>query len=105
MICELMIWNLNSCFGISVMYRKVRFENNTTPLESVVVRHKQVGNEEPLHVKTYLLTCAPSQDSNQPAPPCSLIRVSVVRIKTFCILGYPQMRPVKILIRLRECEG
>ena len=40
--------------------------------------------------KTYLTTCAPNEDSNQPAHPRSLIRVSVVRMKTPSILGYPK---------------
>ena len=33
--------------------------------------------------------CASSKDSNQPAHPCSLIRVFVVRLKKLCIIGYP----------------
>ena len=40
---------------------------------------------EPQRQKTYLLTCAPNEDSNQPA-----IRASVVRKKTLYILGYPR---------------
>ena len=40
--------------------------------------------------KTYLLTCAPNEDSYQPVHPRSLIRVFVVRMKKLCILGYPK---------------
>ena len=54
---------------------------------------------------TYLLTYAPNADSNQSAHPRSLIRVFVVRTQKLCILGYPKRRPVKDLIRLRECAG
>ena len=46
---------------------------------------------------------ASNEDSNQPARSRSLISVFVVRMKKLCNLGYPKMRPVKILIRLREC--
>ena len=35
---------------------------------------------EPQRKKTYQLTCAPNEDSNQPAHPRSLIRVFVVKI-------------------------
>ena len=41
---------------------------------------------EPNSEKMYLLKHAPNEDSNQPAIPDSLI--FVVRMKTFCILGY-----------------
>ena len=52
--------------------------------------------------KTHLLTYAPNEDSNQPAHPCSLIRIFVVSM-TKLHLWLSQMRSVKILIRLREC--
>ena len=45
---------------------------------------------EPQHEKTYRLTCASNENSNQPALPRSLIRVFVVRMKTVCILSYPK---------------
>ena len=40
--------------------------------------------------KTYLLTFAPNEDSNQPAHPRSLIRVFVIRMKIRCTFGYPK---------------
>ena len=40
--------------------------------------------------KTYLLTCASNEDSNQPAHPRSLIRVFIVRMRKLFILGYPK---------------
>ena len=55
--------------------------------------------------KTYILTCKLNQDSNQPAYPHCLIKVFVVRMKKFCNAWLSKMRPVKILIRLRECAG
>ena len=45
---------------------------------------------EPKWGKAYLPTCAPNEDSDQPAHPRSLIRVFVVRMKKLCILGYPK---------------
>ena len=60
--------------------------------------------EEPQCVKTYLLTCAPNEDSNQPVHPRSLISLRCSHEESL----HPwisEMRPVKILIRLRECSG
>ena len=51
---------------------------------------------EALHDKTNKMTCAPSEDSDQPGHPPSLIRVSAVRIKKAWVLSYPlsaQRRP------------
>ena len=41
---------------------------------------------------TYLLTYVPSEDSNQPAHPCGLIRAFNVCMKKLCILGYQVWR-------------
>ena len=55
--------------------------------------------------KTYLLTCAPNEDSNKPAHRRSLIRVFVVRIKKRWHPFLSKRRPVVILIRLRKYTG
>ena len=48
----------------------------------------------------------PNEDSNQPAPTISLIRVFVVLMKKFTVHTWLfKMRPGKILIRLRKCAG
>ena len=44
----------------------------------------------PQREKSNPLTCAPNEDSNQPACLRNLIRVFVVRMKELCILGYPK---------------
>ena len=44
---------------------------------------------EPRHDKTKKMICAPSEDSDQPVHPPSLIRVSVVRLKQNWVLSYP----------------
>ena len=42
-----------------------------------------------LMTKTNKLACAPSEDSDQPGHPPSLIRVFAVRMKKSCVLSYP----------------
>ena len=44
---------------------------------------------EPRHGKTNKMICAPSEDSDQPGHPPSLIRVCAVRLKQNWILSYP----------------
>ena len=44
---------------------------------------------EPRHDKTNKMICAPSEDSDQPGHPPSLIRVSAVRLKQTWALSYP----------------
>ena len=44
---------------------------------------------EPLHDKTNKMACAPSEDSDQPGHPPSLIRVFAVRMKKAWVLSYP----------------
>ena len=44
---------------------------------------------EPAHDKTYKMACAPSEDSDQPGHPPSLIRVLAVRMKKAWALSYP----------------
>ena len=48
----------------------------------ILRRNSHFQSNGPQCEKTYLLTCAPNEDSNQPAHPRSLIRVFVVRMKT-----------------------
>ena len=44
---------------------------------------------EPAHDKTNKMACAPSEDSDQPGRPPSLIRVFAVRMKKTWVLSYP----------------
>ena len=44
---------------------------------------------EPPRDKTNKVTCAPSEDSDQPGHPPSLIRVFAVRMKKAWVLSYP----------------
>ena len=44
---------------------------------------------EPPHDKTNKMACSPSEDSDQPGHPPSLIRVFTVRMKKVWVLSYP----------------
>ena len=44
---------------------------------------------EPPHDKTNKMACVPSEDSDQPGHPPSLIRVFAVCMKKACVLSYP----------------
>ena len=44
---------------------------------------------EPPHDKTNKMTCAPSEDSDQPGHPPGLIRVFAARMKKAWVLSYP----------------
>ena len=48
--------------------------------------------------------CAPSEDSDQPAHPRSLIRVFAARLKTLWLFGYPRSA-LRRLIRQCGCAG
>ena len=59
---------------------------------------------EPPHDKTNKMACAPSEDSDQPGHPPSLIRIFAVRMKKPWVLSYP-LSAQRRLIRLGECPG
>ena len=59
---------------------------------------------EPRHDKTNKMIRAPSEDSDQPGHPPSLIRVSAVRLKQTWVLSYQQCT-AKTLIRPGGCPG
>ena len=61
-------------------------------------------SNELLRDKTNKMTCAPSENSDQPGHPTSLIRVFAVRMKTHWVLGYP-LNAQRRLIRLGGCPG
>ena len=56
------------------------------------------------HDKTNKMACAPSEDSDQPGHPPSLIRAFAVRIKKTWVLSYP-LSAQRRLIRLGRCPG
>ena len=61
-----------------------------TPLLIVIaIVNSYVAQNEPRHDKTNKMTCAPSEDSDQPGHPPSLIRFFAVRMKIAWVLSYP----------------
>ena len=74
------------------------------PMSRQPLLMSQRGIFEPQREKTYLWTCAPKEDSDQPANTRSLISLCCPHEETL----HPwlsKIRPVKVLIRLRECAG
>ena len=76
------------------------FGNNayTRLITHVQIRYNAIRNGfwsgfnmkiEPRHDKTNKMICAPSDDSDQPGHPPSLIRVSAGRLKQNWVLSYP----------------
>ena len=63
--------------------------------------YQRVSIIEPPHDKTNKIVCAPSDDSDQPGHPHSLIRVFAVRMKK----AWDLERRAKTLIRLGGCPG
>ena len=53
------------------------------------IRVGPIMSNEPPHDKTNKMVCAPSEDSDQPGHPPSLIRVFAVRMKKAWVLSYP----------------
>ena len=51
--------------------------------------HFEVSQETDSHRRPAKAQCAPSEDSDQPGHPSSLIRVFAVRMKNACVLSYP----------------
>ena len=76
-----------------------------------VAQHRQtsffyltsLASKKKVHMSR-LVTCAPSEDSEQPGHPPSLIRVFAVRIKKAWVLSYP-LSSQRRLIRLGGCPG
>ena len=62
------------------------------------------GLFEPHRDKTNKMACVPSEDSDQPGHPPSLIRVFAVRMKKAWVLSYP-LSAQRRLIRLGGCLG
>ena len=63
-----------------------------------------VATFQPPHDKTNKMMLEPSEDSDQPGHPTSLIRDFAVRMKKLWVLSYP-MGAQRSLIRLGGCPG
>ena len=60
---------------------------------------------EPRHDKPNKMICAPSEDSDQPGHPPSLIRISAVRLKQTWALSYPVCAQRRLWSDWVECPG
>ena len=70
---------------------KAGYDVPTLDIESNLIYNcleKFVISNEPQHDKTNRMTCAPSEVSDQPGHPLSLIRVFAGRMKKACIRNY-----------------
>ena len=65
------------------------YEHISIPIFLKIKKKKNILNFSHFK-KTYLLTCAPNEDSNHPAHARNRIRAFIVRMKKLCILGYPK---------------
>ena len=93
----------NGCYDEVVINFRSHDNNWPTELNNMNLNHRTWATAAP-HDKTNKMTCAPSEDSDQPGHPPSLIRVSTVRMKKHWALNY-LLSSVKTLIRLGECPG
>ena len=94
----LVLWLPTECPANTLIRLCGCSDRSACPLRSVCVSTgstcKFVGNHvsrikhDPAHEKTYKMACAPSEDSDQPGHPPSLIGVFAVRIKKAWILSY-----------------
>ena len=64
-----------------------------------------VLKNEPPHDKTNIMACAPSEDSDQPGHPPSLIRVFAVRMKKAWVLSYQLSAKRRLGIRPESSLG
>ena len=69
-----------------------------------IYKWKSLYSFEPPYDKTNKMTCAPSEDSDQPGHPPSLIRVFADRMRKTFVLSYP-LSAAKTLMRLGGCPG
>ena len=79
----------DSCTGFMLYAWIVDIDIETSfPSTRVFISLKKT-KYEPAHDKTYKMACAPSEDSDQPGHPPSLIRVFAICMKKAWVLTYP----------------
>ena len=72
------------------------YNNTIDKVQSVLclgILWSSTNKNETAHDKTYKMACAPSEDSDQPGHPPSLIRVLAVLMKKAWVLTYPLSAP------------
>ena len=64
-----------------------------------------LNSNEPPHDKTNKMACMPSEDSDQPGHPPSLIRVFAVPMKKAQVLSYPLSAQRRLWSDLADCQA
>ena len=86
-------WSMNTMGHLQSLYDALQCHLLFMPLHAThCVRTSMTVREtglEPPRDKTNEMACAPSEDSDQPGHPPSLIRVFAVRMKKAWVLSYP----------------
>ena len=85
--CAAIQWGQMSDFGRT--FRLLPYFMSAINVKSKKLEHPKNCCYELRHDKTNKITCAPSEDSDQPGHPPSLIRVFVVHMKKSWVLSYP----------------
>ena len=82
-------------------------ENIHKKKEPALLLHIYIASkkERKKEKQTNKMACAPSEASDQPGHPPSLIRVFAARMKKAWVLTYPLSAQSKTLIRLGGCLG
>ena len=79
--------NLNYMALFTIIEKVCMYNNGISCFKNLNVVN--LCNTGPPHDKTYKMACAPSEDSDQPGHPPSLIRVFAVCMKKAWVLSYP----------------
>ena len=80
-------WNTRPIIAVTKSRRNRNTSSTTNWKIGILVCHAL--RNEPPHDKTNKMPCVPSEDSDQPGHPPSLIRDFAVHMKKACVLGYP----------------
>ena len=98
-ICWYFFLFIHFCVQLRLYTQTTEMHNNVNKMVCTLRYTNQ-----PKHDKTNTMTFAPSENSDQPGHPPSLIRLFAVRLKEFWVLSYP-LSAQRRLIRLGGCTG
>ena len=93
-----------TCSNLPQAQHETKFRRSDTDCWPEPSSHWAEFLETPPYDKTNKMACAPSEDSDQPGHPPSLMRVFAVRMKKAWALSYPMGAQWR-LIRLGGCPG
>ena len=86
------------CAIITCVLNKTSHKNSLRPMRYTIIKTEGTRHVvslqywktfEPLRDKTNKMACAPSEDSDQPGHPPTLIRIFAALMKKACVLSYP----------------